>query len=188
MSTRAEANAISDLLQPEDQLRAEGFGARRTLVTDGELADYDVVHFATHGLLSSERPELSGIALSLVDETGRSENGFLRLGDIERLDLPVRLVVLSACDTALGKEVPGEGVVGLVSGFLTAGADGVVASYWKVEDEATAELMRSFYTGLLSDRLPTPTALRRAQRAMLERHRWDSPYFFGAFEFHGSWR
>lgn len=188
LSTRQEAEAISSLVLPEERLRALGFRANRTLVTDGELAGYDVLHFATHGVSSPERPELSGLALSFVDRNGRPEDGFLRLDDIERLRLPVRLVVLSACSTALGRDVEGEGLVGLVGGFLTAGADGVVASYWNVEDEATAQLMRSFYVGLFSDRLPPPTALQRAQRQMLATRRWQSPYYFGAFEFHGSWR
>jgi CHAT domain-containing protein len=106
--------------------------------TSRELSQYRIVHFATHGLLDSQHPELSGLVLSLVDESGKPQNGFLRLHDIYNLNLPVELVVLSACNTGLGKDVRGEGLVGIVRGFMYAGAARVVASLWKVDDEATA--------------------------------------------------
>jgi CHAT domain-containing protein len=104
-----------------------------------------VVHFSTHGLLNNEHPELSGLVLSLFDASGRPQDGILRLHDIHNLRLNADLVVLSACETALGTQVRGEGLIGLARGFMYAGASRVVASLWKVEDQATASLMKQFY-------------------------------------------
>src|SRR5207302_2861076 len=129
-----------------------------------ELAQYRIIHFATHGLLNSKHPELSGIVLSLVDEKGEPQDGFLRLNQIYNLKLPADLVVLSACQTALGKEIKGEGLIGLTRGFMYAGARRVVASQWVVDDQATSELMRVFYQGMLGEKKMEPAAaLREAQ-------------------------
>jgi CHAT domain-containing protein len=146
-----------------------------------------VVHFATHGVVNSEHPELSGIVLSLFDPEGNREKGFLRLHDIYDLKLPVRLVVLSACSTGLGKETRGEGLIGLVGGFLSSGTQGVIASYWDVEDEATAELMTRFYRHLFVEGLSPSKSLQMAQGSMWSEKRWLSPELWGAFEFQGLW-
>jgi CHAT domain-containing protein len=146
------------------------------------------VHFATHAILNSEHPELSGIVLSLVDERGQPTNGFLRLNEIYNLKLPADLVVLSACQTGLGKEIRGEGLIGLTRGFMYAGAPRVVASLWKVDDAATAELMKRFYRGMLRDDLRPAAALRAAKVEMWKQKRWNAPFFWAAFEFQGEWR
>src|SRR5262249_19059052 len=122
-----EAEAITSLAPRSSMLKATGFEANRALVTSGKLEQYRIVHFATHGLINSEHPELSGLVLSLVDENGKPQDGFLRMGEIFTLRLPADLIVLSACQTALGKEVKGEGLVGLTRGFMYAGAERVVA-------------------------------------------------------------
>jgi CHAT domain-containing protein/tetratricopeptide (TPR) repeat protein len=188
LATRQEARAIVGLAPPGTAMTALGFEASRALATGPALAQYRIVHFATHGLLNSEHPELSGVVLSLVDEQGRPEDGFLRLHDIYNLDLPVELVVLSACRTGLGKEIRGEGLVGIVRGFMYAGAARVVASSWKVDDEATAELMTRFYRHMLEDRLPEVSALRAAQLEMWQQKRWRAPFYWAAFELQGEWR
>src|SRR5205814_10361889 len=121
------------------------FKANRATATNTDLSQYRIVHLATHGLLNSQHPELSGVVLSLVDEQGRPQDGFLRLHEIYNLKLSADLVVLSACQTALGKDVRGEGLVGLTRGFMYAGAARVVACLWKVDDRATAEFMNGFY-------------------------------------------
>lgn len=141
---RQEARAISTLVPADQRLEATDFRASRTTVMSGDLAAYRLVHFATHGFFNSEQPELSGLVLSLMDQGGKAQDGFLRLTDIYNLRLPAEVVVLSACQTALGKEIRGEGVVGLTRGFMYAGARRVVASLWQVDDLATAELMRVF--------------------------------------------
>jgi CHAT domain-containing protein len=146
------------------------------------------VHVATHGLLNSQHPELSGIVLSLVDEQGHPQDGFLRLHEIYNLKLGADLVVLSACRTALGKEIKGEGLVGLTRGFMYAGVPRVLASLWDVRDEATAELMKRFYHSMLKDGLRPAAALRAAQVALWREKRWESPYYWAGFVLQGEWR
>jgi CHAT domain-containing protein len=169
-------------------MEALDFKANRVTATSSELSQYRIVHIATHGLLNSEHPELSGIVLSLVDEQGRPQDGFLRLHEIYNLNLPAELVVLSACRTALGKEIKGEGLVGLTRGFMYAGAARVMASLWKVQDDATAELMKRFYRGVLKDGMRPAAALRAAQVEMWKSKQWRSPYYWAAFVLQGEWK
>ena len=186
--SRHEAEMILAAAGDGGVLKALDFKADRETATGAELGQYRIVHFATHGLLNGEHPELSGIVLSLVDEQGRERDGFLRLHEIYNLRLPAELVVLSACQTALGKQVRGEGLVGLVRGFMYAGAERVVASLWKVDDEATAELMKLFYERMLKGGMRPAAALRAAKVDMARQARWQSPYYWAAFELQGEWR
>ena len=123
-----------------------------------------------------------------MDPSGDVRDGFLRLNDVYNLDLNAELVTLSACQTALGKEIRGEGLIGLTRGFLFAGAERVVASLWGVQDRSTAELMKRFYRGILEERLEPADALRRAQVSMLREERWREPYHWAAFVVQGEWR
>ena len=186
--SRREAKSILAMIPAGDALEALDFRASRATALSAELSQYRIIHFATHGLLDSEHPELSGLVLSLVDERGRPINGFLDLQDIYNLNLPAGLVVLSACETALGKEIKGEGLIGLTRGFMYAGADRVIASLWKVDDAATSELMERFYKGILQKGLRPAAALRQAQIEMLEQPRWANPYYWGAFTIQGEWK
>jgi CHAT domain-containing protein/tetratricopeptide (TPR) repeat protein len=185
--SRLEAEAIVSLARKSSLLKATDFHANRLLATNGELARFRIVHFATHGLLNSQHPELSGLVLSLVDPQGKPQDGFLRMHEIYNLQLPADLIVLSACQTALGKQIKGEGLVGLTRGFMYAGARRVVASLWQVDDLATAELMKSFYRGMLKEGLAPAAALRAAQLEMLKQKRWSSPFFWAAFTIQGEW-
>ena len=169
-------------------LKAVDFKASRQVAFDPELSQYRYVHFATHGLIDSERPGLSALALSLVDEQGRPQDGFLRAYEIYNLNLPADLVVLSACQTGLGKDVKGEGLVGLTRGFMYAGAARVVVSLWNVNDKATSELMAKFYQKMLKEGQRPAAALRSAQVEMLRSSQWQSPYFWAAFTLQGEWR
>jgi len=187
-SSGEEADAIIKLAPWGTGLKAVGFEANRQRVLGQELSGYRVVHFATHGLINDQHPELSGIVLSLFDSEGRSQDGFLRLHDIYNLRLPADLVVLSACSTGLGKDIRGEGLIGLTRGFMYAGASGVIASLWKVDDVATAELMKRFYTAMLKDNLRPAAALRRAKMEMWRQKRWQAPFYWAAFELQGEWR
>src|SRR5262249_53997383 len=147
-----------------------------------ELGQYRFLHFATHGLLNSEHPELSGLVLSLIDKDGATQDGILRTLDIYNLKLPVELVVLSACRTARGRESGGEGLMGLTRGFFYAGARRVVASLWSVNDAATTELMRRFYLEMLGEKQLSPAAaLRAAQVSMWKEEKWSAPYYWAAF-------
>jgi CHAT domain-containing protein/tetratricopeptide (TPR) repeat protein len=188
--SRKEAMAIASLVAKGQVKIALNFDVNYQTATSAELGEYRFVHFATHGWLDTAQPELSGILLSLVDKEGRpQENGILRLGDVYNLKLPVDMVALSACETALGKSIKGEGLVGLTRGFMYAGAPRVLASLWKVEEVATAELMMAFYEGVLGkQRLRPAEALRRAQIEMWQRPYRRAPYFWGAFVLQGEWR
>lgn len=187
-ATRQEAEAIISLAPPGTAVQAVDFQASMATATSSEIATYRIVHFATHGLLDAERPGLSGIILSLVDEHGRSQNGYLRVHDIYNLKLSADLVVLSACNSGLGKEIRGEGLVGLVRGFMYAGAARVVATLWKVDDEATSEFMKRFYRAILAEGKSPAAALREAQLEMWRQKRWHSPYYWAAFVMQGEWR
>jgi CHAT domain-containing protein len=186
--TRQEADQILAEAPPGKNLRAVDFKANRAIATGSELSNYRYVHFATHGYIDSERPDLSAIVLSLVDENGKPEDGFLRAREIYNLDLPAELVVLSACETGLGKEIKGEGLVGLTRGFMYAGARRVVVSLWNVNDKATAELMARFYRGMLRDKKTPAAALRSAQIEMSRQRQWRSPYYWSAFVLQGEWK
>jgi CHAT domain-containing protein/predicted negative regulator of RcsB-dependent stress response len=187
--SRREAETIVSLAPANSWLKALDFEASRATATGGDLSRYRIVHFATHGLLNSSHPELSGLLFSLIDERGDPQNGFLPLQEIYNLRLNADLVVLSACQTGLGKEIRGEGLVGLTRGFMFAGSSRVAASLWKVDDAATAELMRHFYRAMLQEKRAPAAALRAAQIRMLkERGDWHRPYFWAAFVVQGEWK
>ncbi len=186
--SRQEADEIMRLAPVDKSFKALDFAASRATVTGADLSQYRIVHFATHGLINNLHPELSGVVLSLVDEQGRPQDGFLRLYDVYNLKLRADLVVLSACQTALGKEYRGEGLVGLTRGFMYAGAPRVVASLWRIDDRASAELMKRFYQGMLGQELSPAAALRAAQVSMCKDKRWQAPHYWAAFTFQGAWK
>lgn len=187
--TRREAEAIVRFV-PKNQFRkAIDFAANKVTATDPELSQYRYVHFATHTLLNSVNPGLSGIVLSLVNSKGEEQEGFLAAHEIYNLKLPAELVVLSSCKTGLGKEVKGEGVVGITRGFMYAGAARVLVSLWDVDDESTAEMMKRVYAAMLEEpRLSPAAALRSAQVAMWKSRRWRAPYFWAAFVMQGEYK
>ncbi|MEG4440975.1 CHAT domain-containing protein [Microcoleus sp. AT9_B5] len=186
--TRQEAQIIQALVPANSRTASLDFAASRAAATSQNLSQYKIIHFATHGLANSTNPELSGIILSLIDEKGNPLNGFLRLTDIFNLKLAADLVVLSACQTGMGQIVQGEGMVGLTRGFMYAGAQRVVVSLWSVDDEGTANLMSSFYQGMLQKGLTPAAALRAAQLEMWKQEEWRSPYYWAAFNLQGEWR
>ncbi len=187
--SKVEATKIAALVpDKEKKLVALEYEATRDKAISGQLASYQMVHFATHGLIDSRHPELSSLVLSLVDKNGRRQDGLLRLHDIYNMKLNADLVVLSACQTALGQEIRGEGLLGLTRGFMYAGAARVLASLWSVDDRATAELMREFYQHMISDRMSPAEALRQTQISMSRNDDWKSPYYWAAFSLQGEWQ
>jgi tetratricopeptide (TPR) repeat protein len=186
--TRDEARAISSLVGPESVKVWQGFEVTRALVTGDELKRYRIVHFATHGRADSQYPELSSLILSLYDQQGEKQDGILRLADVFNLKLSADLVVLSACSAAMGKEVKGEGLVALARAFFYAGADRVVASVWKVSDDAAVELMRGFYERMLRRRMIPAEALRDMQLTLRQDERWQAPFYWAAFVLQGEYR
>ncbi len=183
--TRKEAESIIALVPPSLSKEAIDFSANRATAMSRELREYRYLHFATHGFLNTTHPELSGIVLSMIDEDGMEVNGFLRAHEIYNLRLPAELVVLSGCRTGLGKEIRGEGLVGLTRGFMYAGAARVMVSLWDVNDEATAEFMSKFYSAMIREKLPVAAALKTAQARMAKDKRWSSPYYWAAFVLQG---
>lgn len=187
-ASRQEAEAIAALAPPGQTRLAIGADASLAEVRGDRLAGFRTVHFATHGVIDAEHPERSGLALSTVDAQGRRREGFLHLRDVYGLRLDAGLVVLSGCRTALGREVRGEGLSGLTQGFFHAGAARLVASLWKVEDRATAELMTRFYRAMWVDKRTPAAALRAAQLSLRGERRWRDPYFWAGFVLQGDWR
>jgi CHAT domain-containing protein/Tfp pilus assembly protein PilF len=185
--SREEANAILSVAPRGSSMEALDFDASRRLAMSGELGQYRVLHFATHALVDNIHPELSGLVLSLVDRKGTPVDGFLALEDIYNLDLSAHLVVLSACDTALGKEISGEGMISLTRGFMYAGVPRVVATLWNVNDLATAKLMARFYQAMERDGMKPAEALRQAQLTMWKQRSSSAPYYWAALVLQGDW-
>jgi CHAT domain-containing protein len=186
--TRREADEVMALVRGNEGLKALDFQASKSAAASPDLSQYRIVHFATHGLLNSVHLELSGIVLSLVNEQGEPQDGFLRLHEVYNLTLPAELVVLSGCKTGLGKEIKGEGLVGLTRGLMYAGAARVMVSVWDVSDKATAELMKRFYKAMLKDGRRPVAALRAAQVSMWKEKRWQAPYSWAGFVLQGEWK
>jgi CHAT domain-containing protein len=186
--SRREADAIMAVTPAGQGFKAVGFDASRSTATSPDLAQYRVVHFATHALSDNHHPELSGLVLSLINKEGKPQNGFLDLQDIYNLNLPADLVVLSGCETALGKEIQGEGIIGLTRGFMYAGATRVVASLWNVDDASTKVLMERFYRAIEREGMRPTAALRAAQIAMWKQQTWRDPFYWAAFQVQGEWK
>ncbi|MCU1264538.1 MAG: Tetratricopeptide 1 repeat-containing protein [Acidobacteria bacterium] len=187
-STQREALEIQSLAGAERSFVALDFDANRKILTSETLKDYRYIHIATHGFFDSTHPELSGIVLSLYDQEGRPQDGFVEIRDIFNLDLNADIVVLSACQTGLGKQVKGEGLTGLAQAFMVAGARRVVASLWKVDDDATAELMTDFYRHLLKEKSTPSSALRAAQLEISATRKWREPFYWAGFFISGEFR
>ena len=186
--TRWEADQILAVAPRQSSMSVLDFRANRSIATSEELSKYRYVHFATHGYLDTARAGLSAIVLSMVDEQGKPQDGFLRTHDIYNLKLPAELVVLSACETGLGKDIKGEGLEGLTRGFMYAGARRVIVSLWNVNDKATATLMQRLYAGILRGNKTPSAALRAAQIEMLRMRPWQSPYYWAPFVVQGDWK
>jgi CHAT domain-containing protein/predicted negative regulator of RcsB-dependent stress response len=181
-----ELRAIGELAGSDSAIYVE-YDATRARFLSVDLSQFRIVHVVTHGVLDDKHPELSGLVLSLVDGNAQPIDGFVSLADIYRLHAPVDLVVLSACHTALGQQLRGEGLIGLTRGFMYAGASGVVASLWKVDDRATAELMKHFYANMLQRGMGPAAALRTAQNEIRSQAKWSAPYYWAGFTFQGDY-
>ncbi len=187
-ASKTEADSIIEILGNENADNFSGFTANRGRLLDTNAADYKILHFATHGLIDESRPELSGIVLSRFDENGQQTDEFFRLHDIYGMSLNSDLVILSACNTGIGKEVRGEGLMSLNNAFLSVGAKSVMASLWKVEDGATLELMKNFYDAMANEQLTPSKALQKAQIKMWRSGRYQSPFYWAAFTVQGDYK
>jgi CHAT domain-containing protein len=155
--------------------------ANEQFIKSGGLNDYRILHFATHGFVNSERPELSG--LLLAPDTTNKEDGILYSGELFNLKLNADLVVLSACETGLGKIQKGEGIIGLTRALLYAGAKNIIVSLWQVADASTSELMVNFYKNTLENKnsLTYSGALRNAKLTMISQGKYSHPLYWSPF-------
>lgn len=186
-----EAELITALAGERHVLTALGFSATRELFLGGELERFRILHLATHGLVHEAAPELSGLMFSNFDSSGQPIDGFVRVADITASRFRAELVTLSACQSALGEAIRGEGLFSVGRGFLEAGVPRVIATLWSIEDEAATELMKLFYEGILRHGLTAPAALRRAQVSMWEKPAkpgWQRPTYWAPFVLLGDWR
>jgi CHAT domain-containing protein len=186
--SRQEASTIASLMPPDSSSLRLGFAAQKQTIVDGALKGYRWIHLATHGILDSSHPERSGLVFSRFDEAGKERDGYLRLSEIYDLTLSADLVVLSACQTALGREVRRDGLISLTRGFLHAGAQRVLATLWPVDDEATSQLMRRFYRAMLVERMSPGLALAHTKRSMRDDPRFNAPYYWAGFVLYGDWQ
>lgn len=186
--TAVEAGAILSRAPAGKALSALGFDASKGTLATAPLGNYRFLHFATHALIDERFPELSGVVLSRRDAGGRVVDGDLPLHEIYTLELNAELAVLSGCQTALGPEVRGDGLLSMTRGFLYTGASAVAVSLWPVHDEATSVLMDELYAGLLGRGESPAAALRAAQLAMARSGRWSQPYYWAAFVIEGDSR
>lgn len=185
--TQKEAESIARLAGDKAHL-AMGFAANRDFVKGPHFKDYRYIHFATHGDIDPENPGQSSLVLSRFAANGQPIDGMLRLSDISQLEIHADLVSLSACETANGKMVRGEGLMSLARGFMAAGVPRVLGTLWKVPDNATAHFMTRFYEGLLRDGLRPAKALQKAQMTQARDPRWQDPHYWAGFVLIGDWR
>jgi CHAT domain-containing protein len=185
--TRIEAADISSMAPGNHVVMAVGFDANRELLT-GDLTGYRIIHFGTHALINDRFPELSGLVLARFRRDSSPVEGLLRLPEVYSLRLRADLVVLAACSSALGKEVRGEGLIGIARAFIYAGSASVLATLWEVDDEATSRFMHHFYSTLLNQNATPAEALKTAQELVSAETRWNLPHFWAGFVLLGDWR
>ncbi len=178
---RQEARAISKIAVGDTTI-LQGIEASKHNLLAQPLQNYSIVHFATHALADRREQAMSGLVLS---SNGNTTNNLLLIPEITQLQLPVELVVLSGCETAIGENLQGEGLMGLSRAFFEAGAKRVVASLWPVQDKATAQLMSHFYQALLIDKQSPAVALQQAQQQIASQRRWRDPYYWAGFVLQG---
>lgn len=185
--SRMEVDQVSRLYAPDRRAVAlAGAATESALMATPELSRARVLHFAVHGLLNEARPDYSGLVLSR--EARDLDDGLLQSYEVRRLRLGADLVVLSACETALGQAVQGEGLVGLTRAFLAAGAASVVASLWRVDDASTSRLMVHLHRNLRLPGMGRAQALRQAQLQLAGSPEWGHPYYWAAFTLTGTTR
>lgn len=187
--SRLEVERISTLFPKERQQVYLGEQATESILKKERLDSYKAIHFATHAVIDEQVPGRSGVVLSSPDP---EEDGVLQIHEIFNLELNADLVILSACQTALGKLVYGEGIVGLTRAFLYAGTSNIVVSLWNVDDKSTADLMAGFYESMKSGR-DKAFALREAKLELLKAAETGSqypayahPYYWAAFTLVGA--
>jgi len=187
-ATRKEGRSVADLFGANSMVITDLDASRANFIGQ-ELSRFAYIHVAAHGVLSDRRPELSGVVLSAFDKKGTPVDALLSLNDIYDLRLSAEMVVLSACESGLGRDVRGEGVIGMNRGFLFAGSRRVVSSLWKIDDVATGALMTELYGNMLgAGKVRPAAALRAAQLALKKQRRFGSPFYWAGLTLTGEWQ
>jgi CHAT domain-containing protein/Tfp pilus assembly protein PilF len=178
--TRTEVESIAKRFRADERDVLLGAAAREKTLTEPDYLDkYRIIHFATHGLVDERHPERSSLALSYPQDP--QEDGYLQASEIYHLHMNADLVVLSACETGLGRMVRGEGVLGLPRAFFYAGARSVLVSLWSVSDRSTAQLMTSFYGSLIGKGENTSRALSTAKETLRKNNNTAHPFYWAPF-------
>lgn len=187
--TLQEVNLLSDIVERSEVLSGAEVSEEKikALSSTGELASYKALHFATHGIVVPEVPQLSAVVLSQFPPSGRGEDGYLTMSEISRLNIAADFVNLSACETGLGKIYRGEGVVGLTQAFLVAGANSLSVSLWQVSDESTMQFMTGVYSLVAEEKISYARAISRMKRAFIRDNRFASPFYWAPFIFYGNY-
>ena len=181
-----EVNNIAKLFPSGNaDLLLRGSATEEKVKEEGILEKYQYVHFATHGIVNERKPDFSGIVLTQDEDP--NENGFLQAAEIFNLSMNAELVVLSACQTGLGKMVRGEGIVGLTRAFMYAGTPSVLVSLWSVSDISTSKLMEKFYENLIKKKFDKTRALQQAQIFMIKEKKFSHPFYWAPFVLIGDW-
>jgi CHAT domain-containing protein len=187
--SRIEAEEIEQVVTPAQTTKLLGFAASKAALITKQWSRYRILHVSSHAVIDDVRPDLSGIALTSVTENGKPVDGFLRVQEVYNLDLPLDLVVLSACRTAGGRQLRGEGLLGFTRALFYAAVKGAVTTLWPVEDHATAEFMRLFYESLCAGGDFRPAAaLTEARKRMAVHPRWNDHAYWAGFVFQGDWQ
>lgn len=185
-ATKDEVQAIEQkFLNKKHGAKSLLYGsASEKFIKSAMLKNYRYLHIATHGFANSVKPELCGLVLAKEGE----EDGILYSGEIYNMELNAELVVLSACETGLGKITKGEGMIGLTRSLLYAGAQNLIVSLWKVADSSTSQMMIDFYEHLLNPSAENQVQginfanpLRQAKLTIIAQGKYAAPYYWSPF-------
>ncbi len=177
----AEVSSMESLTPASRRKVLRGFDSSRDMLEKLDLEDFAVLHFSTHAVIDDRMPELSRIVLSMVDRTGRPVDGALRPDQLAQLHLNGSIVVLSACQTALGKQVLGEGLAGLTSSLLHAGGSQLVLTIAEVDAEASSEFFKEVYKRFLAGSASMEHAMTLTRREMARSRQYSDPYYWASF-------
>ncbi len=187
VGTQKEESAINETF-PGSTETINGLKATKEAIISSNLLKYYMMHFGTHSIADNIQPEFSTIVLSLVDNDGKPIDGFLTFADILKLKLSAKLIVLSSCETAVGKIQRGEGSASLSRAFFYAGAKSAISTLWSVNDASTGTLMAKFYKNMKITKGNASSSLKSAQLEMLKNTKYSSPYYWAAFQIEGDWK
>ena len=184
-ATLQEARTIGRILSTWQVNQLVGKYATNAALMSPTSRSSTILHIASHGYFSEQTPDIVGIATSVVDENDKKAPGFLSLRNMLAEPFQSQLVVVSGCETGMGRELKGEGLVSLARGLIGQGAGGVISTLWQIPDRPTALFMRHFYQGLVEKDGDIPSALTHAQMALMKTGRYRSPRYWAAFTYTG---